>query len=333
MKQFVTSVTLPYFVYLMYFLGVGFLGGAIVHFPVNPNLYGIIGLVGAIIFTVASTLNEWLTNKRHVLQEGVIKIILYSLVLSIGLGMISGGIQHFVDFPVYASYLIPGGFIISLIGYVLNKEIKLDMTHKLLLIGKISLISIPLFLVLNTWAKTMDISAGGHAHGAANESTTTEESIVHSTEVTNDEEFINQMIPHHQEAIDTSNIVISKSKNTQIKQFAEDVINVQTSEVNQMKGWYSTWFGKEYAPHSNYMPMMGSLMQLNGEELEKEYITGMIAHHKGAIDMAKQILATTQRPEIKKMAEVIISVQAEEVNTLQNTLEGYDHEESEHMNH
>jgi uncharacterized protein (DUF305 family) len=332
MKKFVNSVSLPYFVYLMYFLGVGFLGGAIVHFPVNPNLYGIIGAVGAIIFTIASTLNEWITNKRHVLQEGVIKIILYSLILSIGLGMISGGIQHFVDFPVYASYLVPGGFIISLIGYVLSKEIKLDMNHKLLLIGKLALIAIPLFLVLNTWAKSIDTS-GGHGHGTANESNTNEESMVHNAVVTTDEEFINQMIPHHQEAIDTSNIVLNKSENATLKQFAEGVVSIQTTEINQMKEWYSTWFSKEYSPNSKYMPMMGNLNQLAGEELEKKYITGMIAHHKGAIDMAKQILPKTQKAEIKKMAEDIISVQTEEVNTLQSMLEGYVHEESEHLGH
>ncbi|MCX6782549.1 MAG: hypothetical protein NTZ20_00930 [Candidatus Levybacteria bacterium] len=84
MKGFINKVTLPYLVYLMYFLGVGFLGGAIVHFPVNPQIYGVIGAVGAIIFTVASTLNEWITNKRHVLYEGAAKKYNPLLILSIG---------------------------------------------------------------------------------------------------------------------------------------------------------------------------------------------------------------------------------------------------------
>ncbi len=155
----------------------------------------------------------------------------------------------------------------------------------------------------------------------------------HSVQVTSDEEFISQMIPHHQEAIDTSNIVIRKSTNSNIKQFAKGVVDAQSTEVNQMKEWYALWFSKEYTPTSNYLPMMGNLTQLNVEELEKDYITGMIAHHNGAIEMAKQILPITQRSEIKKMAEDIISVQTEEVNTLQNMLEAYDHEESEHMGH
>jgi uncharacterized protein (DUF305 family) len=336
MKGFVNSVTLPYFVYLMYFLGVGFLGGAIVHFPVNPNLYGIIGAVGAIIFTFASTLNEWITNKRHVLHEGVIKILLYSLVLSIGLGMISGGIQHFVDFPIYASYLIPGGFIISLLGYVLSKEIKLDMQHKMLLVAKISLIAIPLFFILNTWAKTFNTTSGGHGHGAqvtnnqeAESHSAANESMNHEA-VTNDEEFINQMIPHHQEAIDTSKLILTKTKNQKLNAFATGVVDVQSREMTQMKQWHSSWFGKEYEINSTYQPMMGDLTQLSNEELEKEYIKGMIAHHKGAIAMAKQIQPITQRLEIKKMADDIVTVQTKEIAILQNLLEGYAHEESEH---
>jgi len=331
MKNFVNKVTLPYLIYLMYFLGVGFLGGAIVHFPVNPGLYGMIGVVGAIIFTFASTLNERIINKRHLLQEGVIKIIFYSLVLSIGLGMISGGVQHFIDFPMYASYLVPTGFIISLIGFVLSKEIELDLKHKLLLLGKILLIAIPLFLILNTWAKTIDTTVGGHGHGAVNESNISEESVAHSAQVTNDEEFISQMIPHHQEAIETSNIIINKSTNADLKRFSIGVVSIQTTEVNQMKDWYSSWFGEEYTPLSNYMPMMGKLTQFSGVELDKNYITGMIAHHKGAINMAKQILPITQKTEIKKMAENIISVQSREVKYLQNMFEVYDHEDSEHM--
>lgn len=307
----------------MYFLGVGFLAGAIVHYPVNPSLYGAIGAVGAIIFTIASTLNEWITNKRHLLQEGVLKIVFYSLVLSIGLGMISGGIQHFIDFPIYASYLIPLGFIISLVGFVLTKEIKLDIQHKFILIAKLSLVSIFFFFILNNWAKTMDVSNSGHAHSNSSEQ------ITHAR-VTNDEEFIFEMIPHHEEAIATSNYLLKNIENEILKKFANNVIAAQTSEVVQMKNWYKTWFGKEYETNNNYMPMMGDLTKFNDKDLEKAYIVGMIAHHEGAVMMAHQIQSLTQRPEIKKMATGIISVQSKEIEMLQNMLEGYEHTEDEH---
>lgn len=336
MKAFFTKVTLPYSVYLMYFLGIGFLGGAIVHFPVNPNLYGAIGAVGAIIFTIASTLNEWITNRRHVLHEGVFKIILYSLVLSIGLGMISGGIQHFVDFPIYASYLVPIGFIISLTGYVMSKELKLDRNQKMLLIGKMVLIAIPLFLILNTWAKTMDTSAG-HRHGSHVERSHDDRDLIehnreeHHKTITSDEEFIDQMIPHHEEAVSTSNYLLSQTKNAQLTRFATDVIKVQSEEIAQMKEWYRTWFDKTYTANGEYTPMMNGLTTLRNEQLEKEYIKGMIVHHRGAIEMAEQILPITKRSEIKNMANDIITVQTREITLLQTMLENYDHEESEHM--
>lgn len=338
MKNFFEKVTLPYLVYLMYFLGVGFLSGAIVHYPVNPGLYGGIGVVGVVIFTLASTLNEWITNKRHLLHAGVLRIVLYSLILSIGLGMISGGIQHFIDFPVYASYLIPAGLVVSLVGFVLNREIKLDIRDRLFLVFKLSLITIPLLLILNTWAKTMEPAGNAHGHGrghgqsvhASKESSLESQEPVHHAIVQNDEEFIYEMIPHHQEAITTSEYLISKVNNEELKIFAAGILKAQTIEVDQMKEYYKEWFGREYEENTNYKKMMGNLTNYNNEKLEKEYIKGMIVHHKGAVDMAKQMVSITARPEVKKMAEDIIKLQSQEVSALQNMLEGYDHEEWEH---
>lgn len=333
MKNFLEKITVPYIVYLMLFLGVGFLSGAIVHYPVNPVLYGTIGAVGAIIFTLATIINEWITNKRHILQEGVIKIIFFSLILSIGLGMISGGIQHFIDFPVYASYLVPLGFVVSLIGYVLSKEIKLDTQHKLILIAKLSLISIPLFFILNYVSQNITPMPhdDGHGHGAkTKQEVTNKESMAHAAMITSDEDFLKEMIPHHQEAVETSQYLNTRTDKKELKDFSRAVIDVQTKEINQMKGWYKDWFNKEYSMNSQYKSMMGDLSKLTDKELEKEYIVGMIAHHKGAVEMAKKILTITEKEETKKMANEIITVQNQEITMLQNLLESYPHEEDEH---
>lgn len=66
---------------------------------------------------------------------------------------------------------------------------------------------------------------------------------------------------------------------------------------------------------------MGDLTKLQGKELEKAYIQGMIAHHKGAIDMANQIVNKTNRSEIKTMAQAIIDTQTKEVTLLEGWLQ------------
>jgi uncharacterized protein (DUF305 family) len=46
----------------------------------------------------------------------------------------------------------------------------------------------------------------------------------------------------------------------------------------------------------------------------------MIPHHQGAIDMAKSILLNTQDPEVRNLAQGIITEQANEIRLMQGWL-------------
>lgn len=61
-----------------------------------------------------------------------------------------------------------------------------------------------------------------------------------------------------------------------------------------------------------------SLEKLRNEEFDKKFIELMIEHHKGAIDMARLVLTNTQRPELRSLAEDIISAQSKEIETMKN---------------
>lgn len=56
-----------------------------------------------------------------------------------------------------------------------------------------------------------------------------------------DKLFINEMIEHHQGAIDMANHAKQNAKHDEIKQLADDIINTQTKEINQMKLWQTSW--------------------------------------------------------------------------------------------
>lgn len=66
--------------------------------------------------------------------------------------------------------------------------------------------------------------------------------------------------------------------------------------------------------------MMLGLRGKTGEEFEKAFLEGMIVHHIGAIEMAEQLLEETDRPELVKMGNDIISVQTTEVEMMENWL-------------
>ncbi|MGL5831125.1 MAG: DUF305 domain-containing protein [Candidatus Altimarinota bacterium] len=142
----------------------------------------------------------------------------------------------------------------------------------------------------------------------------------HEMMVANDQQFIEMMIPHHQEAIDSSRIILAKTENAELKDFVQKVIDAQTKEIADMRGWYEQWFGMEYADGGMYMPMMPELEKLEGEAADRAYMTGMIGHHQGAIMMAEQLQKFTEREELKKLADDIIISQSAEVALLKNWL-------------
>ncbi len=73
--------------------------------------------------------------------------------------------------------------------------------------------------------------------------------------------------------------------------------------------------------HMTMSDMVSMLEGKTGKALEKEFITGMIPHHQGAVDMAKRLLQDeTISPELRKFAEDIIEAQEREIQMMQQWL-------------
>ncbi len=66
--------------------------------------------------------------------------------------------------------------------------------------------------------------------------------------------------------------------------------------------------------------MMGGLSGKTGDAFDKAFIKEMIIHHEGAVLMAQAALDNAKHPEIKTMANAIISAQTSEVNQMKSWL-------------
>ena len=67
---------------------------------------------------------------------------------------------------------------------------------------------------------------------------------------------------------------------------------------------------------SMMMGMSANLKGKTGDELDKAFLSEMIVHHAGAVEMAKLLQTGTKRPELQKMAVDIITVQTAEIEMM-----------------
>lgn len=56
--------------------------------------------------------------------------------------------------------------------------------------------------------------------------------------------FINAMIPHHQGAIDMARQALEKSNRSEIKELAQNIVDSQQQEIDQMEQWRKDWYGQ-----------------------------------------------------------------------------------------
>jgi uncharacterized protein (DUF305 family) len=86
--------------------------------------------------------------------------------------------------------------------------------------------------------------------------------------------------------------------------------------------WPSAFFGANAAPMGGMMGGQGGMMG-NQEQMDRMFLEMMISHHEAAINMAQQALETSERPELRGLAEAIISSQTAEIEEMRGYLRDF----------
>lgn len=110
-----TESNKKFIIHILSYLGVALIGGSIVHIGTLDGgslRYVILGCIGVMLMIIGSVL-EAQTNKEPV----NIKYLGIVTALAISTGLLSGGIQHFLDNPMYAGYLLAVGLVVSYISF------------------------------------------------------------------------------------------------------------------------------------------------------------------------------------------------------------------------
>ncbi|TNM37661.1 DUF305 domain-containing protein [Nocardioides albidus] len=155
-----------------------------------------------------------------------------------------------------------------------------------------------------------------------------------------DVDFATDMIQHHAQALSMVDLTDGRDLSPELAALAEQIRMAQGPEIETMVDWLNEWdqpVPETMRDHANAhgdgememdsdMPGMMSQEQMDdleaasGTEFEQMFLTMMIEHHEGAIEMAKTEQADGEHPDAIALAEEIEKSQTAEITTMNELL-------------
>ncbi len=145
--------------------------------------------------------------------------------------------------------------------------------------------------------------------------------------------FAQMMIPHHEQAVTMADLADTRASDPLIIELAREIKGAQDPEIALMSSWLDAW-GAERLSSEDALGAHGShgmagmlsdqqiqaLSQAQGDAFDTLFARSMIEHHEGAVQMARDVLATGSDPEVASLAREIIVTQEKEILQLQALL-------------
>lgn len=136
-----------------------------------------------------------------------------------------------------------------------------------------------------------------------------------------DVEFAQGMIPHHEQAVDMSELARTRAGSEDVADLAERIEAAQDPEIQELTEMLQEWGedprGGHGADHSMHGMMtqeqMAELEGAEGEEFDRLFLRMMIEHHQGAVVMAREHLEEGVNPQARQLSQEITDLQEEEI--------------------
>jgi len=142
---------------------------------------------------------------------------------------------------------------------------------------------------------------------------------------TEDINFAEMMIPHHEQAIVMSDIALTNSSSEDILVLAQEIKAAQSPEIELMR----SWTGVSTSTHMGHMmdgmlseSQIQQLRDSEGATFDRLFLEGMIAHHEGAIAMAQKVTGSKNK-EVAALAAAIIEAQEKEIAFMRELVKFY----------
>lgn len=140
--------------------------------------------------------------------------------------------------------------------------------------------------------------------------------------------FVRGMTPHHEQALQMTALATDRASDPQVKTLATEISAAQQPEITTMRGWLSARglpaTDPAHAGHSMSGMLdataLDRLAAARGPAFDRLFLEQMIAHHTGAIEMARAEIGSGRDPQLVEMARGIVTSQQGEIDRMRAML-------------
>ncbi|WP_338889432.1 DUF305 domain-containing protein [Rhodococcus sovatensis] len=188
------------------------------------------------------------------------------------------------------------------------------------------------FLVVGCSDDSTDSPMDGHSMNVSSSAPSSTEGASASAKFNDaDVMFAQMMYPHHAQAVEMAAMANGRTDNPEVLSLASAIEAAQQPEMDQLTAWLTEWGqpapaagmgGMDHSSGSGMMTQedMGGLMAASGPEFDRQWLTMMIAHHRGAIEMANTEISDGSNLDAQQMARAIVDTQQQEIEAMQRLL-------------
>lgn len=153
--------------------------------------------------------------------------------------------------------------------------------------------------------------------------------------------YARDMQTHHDQGVEMALTIRDRTDDEAIRSLAYDIATTQAHQSGQLYGWLTQWnlpqagvpmawmaggHGHEGGADGAAMPGMATPAQLeelraaDGDDAERLFLTLMIAHHQGAVDMSQALLERSGNATARTFAENVVTSQRAEIQLMERML-------------
>jgi uncharacterized protein (DUF305 family) len=146
--------------------------------------------------------------------------------------------------------------------------------------------------------------------------------------------FAQGMIPHHRQAIAMADMAETRASSSDVKSLASQIKKAQDPEIKTMSGWLRAWGetvpeGMDGMDHGDASSMPGMMSDqrmddmrgASGKAFDTMFLTMMIQHHEGAVEMAETEKKQGAYGPAKELADDIVTAQTAEITQMRKMLD------------